>query len=158
MIILLRVDHRLLHGQVALSWVKNLGADCILIANDDAANDEFKKTIMRLAQPQDIKMVIKTIADSIVSIKEGSTDRYKLFIVVGSVGDAKKLADGCPGITQINLGGTTSRPGSVNVSKAVYLLPTEIEQLKELIARGVEVENRMLPKDRKILFKDIHIS
>ena len=35
MLKLLRVDHRLLHGQVAFSWTQNLGADCILIANDD---------------------------------------------------------------------------------------------------------------------------
>ncbi len=40
MILLTRVDHRLLHGQVAFSWTQGLGADCILIANDDVPTDE----------------------------------------------------------------------------------------------------------------------
>jgi Phosphotransferase system, mannose/fructose/N-acetylgalactosamine-specific component IIB len=43
MIEMLRVDHRLLHGQVAFSWTSTLGADCILIANDTAATNELKK-------------------------------------------------------------------------------------------------------------------
>ena len=41
MIKLLRVDHRLLHGQVAFSWTQGLGADCILIANDDVPKNEM---------------------------------------------------------------------------------------------------------------------
>ena len=44
MITLLRVDHRLLHGQVAFSWTQYVGADCILIANDSVPEDELRKT------------------------------------------------------------------------------------------------------------------
>lgn len=158
MILLLRVDHRLLHGQVAFSWLRNLGADCILIANDETATDELKKTTMRLAKPQDIKLVIKTIAESVEALTQGATDKYKLFIVVGSVEDAKTIADSYPGITHINLGGAPPRPGAVNVSKAVYLQPCEMDILNELIARGIEVESRLLPRDRKIFFKGVGMS
>ena len=49
MIQLLRVDHRLLHGQVAFSWVKNLQSNCILIANDKVVNDEVYKTTLKLS-------------------------------------------------------------------------------------------------------------
>ncbi len=44
MIVFLRVDHRLLHGQVAFSWTQYVGADCILIANDSVPNDDLRKT------------------------------------------------------------------------------------------------------------------
>ena len=44
MIKLLRVDHRLLHGQVVFSWVSALDPDCILVANDDVVKDELRKT------------------------------------------------------------------------------------------------------------------
>lgn len=153
MIVLLRVDHRLLHGQVAFSWVQNVGADCILIANDDAATNELKKTTLKLAKPQGVKLVIKTIADSIQSLTSGVTEKYKLFIVTASVEDAKALADAYPSITQINLGGTVSREGTINVAKAVYLYPEELDMLQELSDRGVEVESRILPGDRKVPFK-----
>ncbi|VEH40254.1 Probable phosphotransferase enzyme IIB component M6_Spy0801 [Fusobacterium varium] len=59
MVLLLRVDHRMMHGQVAFSWTQNLGADCILIANDAVASDELRKTTMKLAKPQGVKLVIK---------------------------------------------------------------------------------------------------
>ncbi len=51
MIKLVRVDHRLLHGQVAFSWTQALGADCILIANDDVPQNDIRKTTIKLAKP-----------------------------------------------------------------------------------------------------------
>ena len=54
MILLLRVDHRLLHGQVVFSWIQNLKADCILIANDSVATDELRKSTLKLAKPQEL--------------------------------------------------------------------------------------------------------
>ena len=153
MIILLRVDHRLMHGQVAFSWTQNLGADCILIANDNAATDELKKTTMKLAKPQGVKLVIKTIDDSIQSLNEGTTDKYKLFIVTESVYDAKKLVDAYTGIRQINVGGTKAKEGAKNVAKAVYLDQEEIDVLLELAKKGIEVECRILPQDRKVFIK-----
>jgi fructoselysine/glucoselysine PTS system EIIB component len=72
MIKLVRVDHRLLHGQVAFSWTNTLGADCILIANDEVVNDEIYKTTLKLAKPQGVRLVIKNIQDSINSIESVS--------------------------------------------------------------------------------------
>ncbi|HHP7414153.1 TPA: PTS sugar transporter subunit IIB, partial [Klebsiella pneumoniae] len=88
MITLLRVDHRLLHGQVAFSWTQYVGADCILIANDSVPGDELRKTTIKLAKPPSVKLVIKNVNDSIEAIKSGVTDKYNLFIVVESVNDA----------------------------------------------------------------------
>jgi fructoselysine and glucoselysine-specific PTS system IIB component len=150
MIKLMRVDHRLLHGQVAVSWSQNLDIDSILIANDDVPKDELRKTTIKLAKPQGIKLVIKTIEDSIKSIQSGATDPYKLFIVVEKVEDAYKLAKACPEINHINLGGTKRKEGTRSISNTVNVTPSEEEMLKELIQVGAEVEIRIVPGDRKI--------
>ena len=152
MITLLRVDHRLLHGQVAFSWTQYVGADCILIANDNVPNDELRKTTIKLAKPPSVKLVIKNINDAIESIKSGVTDKYHLFIVVESVNDAWRIASAVEGIKSINLGGIKAKEGSKNISKAINLLPEEIEQLQQLVGKGVEVEIRQVPNDRKQLF------
>ena len=153
MILLLRVDHRLLHGQVAFSWIQSLGADCILIANDNVVNDELRKTTMKLAKPQEVKLVIKNIADSIEALKSGVTDKYKLFIVVESVEDAYKIAKEVDEVKQINLGGIRAKENSRNISKAVNLLKEEENLLKELQSLGVEIEIRQVANDAKILYK-----
>lgn len=155
MIILTRVDHRLLHGQVAFSWTQSIGADCILIANDDVPNNEIRKTTIKLAKPQGVKLVIKSIEDSIAALQSGVTDKYKLFIVVESVRDAYQLAKACPQIKQINLGGIKSKEGTRSLGKAVNVLPEEEKLLEQMIADGIEVEIRQVPADKKIAAKEV---
>lgn len=85
MIKLVRVDHRLLHGQVAFSWTNGVGANCILVASDTVVNDDVWKTTLKLGKPSGVKLVIKNMADSIAAINSGVTDKYKLIIVVQTI-------------------------------------------------------------------------
>lgn len=84
MIKLLRVDHRLLHGQVAMTWTQELDTNCILIACDAVVKDDVRKTTLKLARPAGVKLVIKSVDDSIEALRSGVTDKYRLFIVVES--------------------------------------------------------------------------
>ncbi|MGM0168306.1 PTS system mannose/fructose/sorbose-specific IIB component [Enterococcus sp. AZ135] len=155
MILLTRVDHRLLHGQVAFSWTQGLGADCILIANDDVPTNEIRKTTIKLAKPQGVKLVIKNIEDSIAALQSGVTDKYKLFIVVESIADAKKLADAHPQIQKINLGGIKAKEGTRSIGKAVNVLPSEEDLLREMVDKGIEVEIRQVPTDKKVAVTEV---
>ena len=142
----LRVDHRLLHGQVAFSWTSALNADCILIANDQVVNDDLRKTTMKMAKPNGVKLVMKSIEDSIQAFNSGVTDKYRLFIVVESIQDAYDLVKGT-NIKKINLGGTKATSETRNISKAVNVTEKETALLKELIQSGVDVEIQMVPED-----------
>ena len=102
MIQLLRVDHRLLHGQVAVSWVQGLGSDCIFCVGDKVANDPVWKTTLKMGKPANAKLVIKDMEHAIEAINSGVTDKYKMIICVASIAEAKQLADGCPQITSID--------------------------------------------------------
>ncbi|CAI3399518.1 PTS sugar transporter subunit IIB [Enterococcus cecorum] len=150
MIKLLRVDHRLLHGQVAFSWTSHLSADCILIANDDVAVNELRKMTIKLAKPSGVKLVIKNIDDSIKAINSGVTDKYKLFIVVESIEDAYKLVSNCKSITKVNLGGTKSTSNTRNISKSINVTEDEINLINEMNINGIDVAIQMVPSDREI--------
>lgn len=155
MIKLLRVDHRLLHGQVAFSWTNGIGADCILIANDEAATSEVWKTTLKLSKPTGCKLVIKNMEDAIKAINSGITDKYKLMIIVKTIKDAKMLADNCPVVNSINLGNTKESKETKQISKQIFVTKEEIDMLKELINRGIEVEIRALFEDRKAYAKNL---
>ncbi|BFQ95077.1 PTS sugar transporter subunit IIB [Enterococcus cecorum] len=150
MIKLLRVDHRLLHGQVAFSWTSHLSADCILIANDDVAVNELRKMTIKLAKPSGVKLVIKSVEDSIKAINSGVTDKYKLFIVVESIEDAYRLVSNCKIITKINLGGTKASSNTKNISKSINVTEKEIDLIKNMDESGIDVNIQMVPSDRKI--------
>ena len=47
-ILLMRIDNRLLHGQVGGTWVNALGANLIIVANDDVALDELQQEVMKM--------------------------------------------------------------------------------------------------------------
>ena len=155
MIVNVRVDHRLLHGQVAMAWNQTLGSDCILIANDSVPNDEIRKAGIKLAKPHNTKLVIKNMNDSIAALKSGVTDKYRLFVVVETVGDVYRLVKETGMISSVTLGGVKSRENTTQISKAIFITQEESVQLKELIQDGIEVEIRQVPNDTKIMAQDV---
>ena len=153
MIVLLRVDHRLLHGQVVFSWCSALNPDCILVANDEVVADELRKTTLRLSKPDGTKLVMKSIDDSISAINSGRTDKYRLFVVVSNVRDAVRLATECAQVHEIDLGGTKPVEGTHKVSKMVSLTDEEEELLTSVQGQGVDVFIQSVPSDARTEFR-----
>lgn len=152
MIKLLRVDHRLLHGQVAMAWTQALDVDCMLIANDSVVNDNIRKTTMKLAKPNGVKLVIKSIDDSIEALNKGVTDKYKLFIVVESIEDAYRLVKGYDVIKSVNLGGCKPKEAAVKtLYKTIPVTKKDEAMLAEMSKMGIEIEIRQVPADQKII-------
>lgn len=149
MIKLVRIDHRLVHGQVAFSWTKFLESDCILIASDNLMKDELKMSAMRMAKPTGVKLVMKSIEDSIKALNSGVTDKYKLFIIVESVEDAYRLSNEVEAIKSINVGGMKAREDRKQLAKAVFVSDEDIVKLKEMNEKGIELEIRLVPSDTK---------
>ena len=58
MIKLVRVDHRLLHGQVIFSWTKQVGTNYIIVADDKAPNDPISMMALSIAKPVDCELSI----------------------------------------------------------------------------------------------------
>lgn len=156
MILNTRVDHRLLHGQVAFAWSNHLNVNCILIANDDVPKDELRKNTMRLARPQGVKLIMKPIDECIEAINTGLTDKYRMFVVVESVKDAHRLIKGTKGaIKELTLGGTKATSETINISKAVNLTEDEFSLLDELVDQHVDISIQMVPSDRKIDYTNV---
>lgn len=144
-----RVDHRLLHGQVAFSWTKFLGTDCILLASDSLVQNDLKMSAMKLAKPTGIKLVMKSIDDSIKAINSGVTDKYKLFIITESIEDVYKLSNAVDQIKAITIGGTKTRADRREISKAVFISESDEKMLRELNDNGVNLEAQLVPSENK---------
>lgn len=153
MIKLVRIDYRLLHGQVAFAWANNLNINAILIANDAVANDDMRKSSLRLAKPSYSKLIFKSIDDSADAINSGVTDDYRLMVVVENVHDAFKLASKVKSISRINLGLSQKREDTQMIAKAVYITEKEQELINQLIDQGIEVYLQQSPNDQSINVK-----
>ena len=148
MIKLLRVDHRLLHGQVAMTWTQELDTNCILIACDAVVKDDVRKTTLKLARPAGVKLVIKSVDDSIEALRSGVTDKYKLFVVCETIQQAGAVAKAM-GVKKINLGNVAFSEDARQVSTSVFLTPENEAYVKELLGEGYELFIQMIPADAK---------
>ena len=149
MVKLLRIDDRLVHGQVAFTWTPAIGVDCLFVANDRVAKDEFLRMTLGLAKPAGAKLLIKSIADSIAYLNDAKNKGQQLLVLVDSVKDAYALALGVEEIKSINFGGIRAKAGAKSVSKALALTDEDIVLIRELLARGLELEARQVPTDKK---------
>lgn len=150
MIKLVRVDHRLVHGQVAFSWTKFLEADCILIASDDLVKDELKMSAMKMAKPAEVKLVMKTIEDSATALNSGVTDKYKLLVLCESIEDIYKLVAKTSCIKKINLGGMKNGNDRKQISKAVHVSEQDVQRIKDMHANGIEFNVQLVPDDAEV--------
>ena len=151
MIKLTRIDDRLVHGQVAFTWVPALGIDCLLVANDTVAKDDFQKMTLGLAKPASAKLFIKSIEESITFLNDSKNASSKILILVNSVGDAAMLADRVSEIRSINFGGIRMKENARLISKSVAVTPEDILLIKDLMKKNIELEIRQVPSDQKQL-------
>lgn len=149
MIKLLRVDYRLIHGQITTSWVGQLGCDCILIANDKVPGDVLRKNALKLAKPPETKLVMKTVEDSIEAINSGVTDKYKLFVIVENVQDARRMVEGCPVFERVNLGNIRMYAGAKQLGTTVFVSEKDMEDIRAMQEKGVSVDVQSIPRDKR---------
>ncbi|HEY4289098.1 MAG TPA: PTS sugar transporter subunit IIB [Puia sp.] len=150
MLKLIRIDDRLIHGQVAFTWTPALNINCIVVANDRAATDEFQKMTLGLAKPAGVKLVIKTIRETVPFLNDVKNSALSILVLIDSVKDAHALASGVAAIGSINLGGLRAKQGARAVSKAIALTDNDLALIRGLVEKGIELEVRQVPTDKKI--------
>jgi mannose/fructose/N-acetylgalactosamine-specific phosphotransferase system component IIB len=155
MIRLTRIDDRLLHGQVAFTWVPALAVNCLIIANDKVAKDEFMKLTLGLAKPAGTKLLIMSLKDTVTFLNDEKNKGQKILLLINSVKDAYALAVDVPEILSVNFGGLRSKEGSKLISKAIAITEDDLLDIKKLISNGIELEIRQVPTDSKLLIEGL---
>lgn len=87
----LRVDDRLIHGQVAMTWTKQLAVQGIVVANDEAANDNTQKMALKMAVPGGIKSLIKPVDEAIRILNNPKASRMRILVLTRTVKDEEEL-------------------------------------------------------------------
>ena len=129
MIVCLRVDERLIHGQVAMTWTKELKLNGLVVASDEAASNEIQKMTLKMAVPEGIKCIIKSVEDVTTILDDPRSESMRLMVLVPTVKDAVTLCKRYKNIEMVNIGNAGEKK---ILSKEVMLTADELEALKEL--------------------------
>lgn len=144
MLKLLRVDDRLIHGQVTFSWLSATGAKRIIVANDKFATNKMLKMSLTVGKPSgvDLQILEKSKAISLIKAKGGS----KTMLIVKDIQDAYDIYLGLKDdLHDICLGGVREEPGRKLVAKQVYLSEDDIKLLQEMVNAGKNVFAQDVP-------------
>jgi mannose/fructose/N-acetylgalactosamine-specific phosphotransferase system component IIB len=144
-LLMMRIDDRLIHGQVGAMWTRRLGANRIVIANDATVKDPFLSKVMKMTAPLGVKVDIFGLDDALKAMASNQYDKDKLFLLCKTPEDVLALLEGGLKVDKLNIGGMGSKPGTVQLYKNISVLPTQVETIRKIIARGVKIEIQILP-------------
>ena len=142
-LVLVRVDQRLLHGQVAVGWVPVLGIDRLWIADDGLAADEFAKEIMVSAAPPGVRVEVFPIAAA--ASRAGGEIPGRTLLLVRGLPELLRLVETGANIPAANVGGLHWREGARRFLDYIHFTPEDLAALRELDARGVRLTAQDLP-------------
>ena len=140
-----RIDSRLIHGQVAGTWVPHIAPQTFIAASDNAAHDPLRKSLLLQVAPTSVKTNVLDIAKAGRVYNNPKYTGMKTMFVVESPVDVVRLLDEGVKINEVNVGGVTFKTGMVQLSDAVYASEEHLEAYRELIRRGVKLTVQQLP-------------
>lgn len=154
-IILTRIDNRLVHGQVGVVWTSSIGANLLLVVNDDTAQDELQQQLMAAtAETSSVGIRFWTVEKTIKNIFRASP-RQKIFLVVRTPQDVRRLVEGGVPIDQVNIGNMHYSEGKTQVTKYTYMDQADKDDLLFLADKGVDVYVQEVPEDKKQSIRDV---
>lgn len=152
--IFMRVDSRLIHGQVAGAWVSNQQPQTLIAASDSAAHDQLRKELLLQVGPASARTNVLDLAKTIRVYFNPEYQGMKTMIVVERPQDALTLIREGIKVAELNIGGVTFKAGMQQVSEAVYTDTEQIAAYKELHAMGVPMVLQQVPSSQRVNLMD----
>jgi PTS system mannose-specific IIB component len=146
---LIRVDNRLVHGQVLEAWLPALDAHGVLVADDEAAGNVLARSAMALAIPPKVQFQVLKVPAAADLLRPGGkgVPGVRTLLLVRDVRDAVALGETGVPIPRLNLGNVHFANGRRQVAPSVYLDEGEMDALARLSSVGTEVEARAVPSE-----------
>jgi PTS system mannose-specific IIB component len=154
MIKMLRIDDRLIHGQVAVVWSKNLGISRIIVISDSISKNEIQKAALKMAAPDNIKAFILPIDEALKLLNDPRASKLSIMVVMNNPVEVKKVLEGLKpeakpeSMDLANYGRIVGDIENKNkISDTVYLTNDEKDIFKDLSKENFKFIHQPLPSD-----------
>lgn len=146
---LVRIDNRLIHGQIIETWLPYTGASVVVVANDELSSDALQQEIMSLAIPQSVTSVFVSIDGLAMEMSALSSepDAGSILVLFSNCSDAKRAYEAGFDFENLNIGNVHYSPGKKQISPSVALSGEDESCLKQLSRKGVVLDFRCVPND-----------
>lgn len=146
-ITIFRIDDRLIHGQVITAWIAYADAKTIIVADDNAAKDEFQQSLLKMATPDSINLNILSIQDTVELLKTDTSSTKALLLVRTPLGAYDILNAGIK-INSINIGNLNMKKNKIKILGNFWVTQEDVDYLHKISEKGVKLEVRAVPNER----------
>lgn len=146
MISLIRIDYRLVHGQVVVGWLNSLDIERIVVVDDRVGSNDAEKSILSLAKPEGKKMHIFTLDEALARKNKLSQLSEKTAIIFANTETCLEfMKDFDSNLKEINYGAIPKKETSKEFDKAVFLNDKDIENSRQLVSLGYKIYSQQTP-------------
>src|SRR3989339_609491 len=161
-VILVRIDDRLIHGQIVEGWLKPIKANHILIVSEEVAKDKMQQILLGMAVPAGVKLTAVGVEDAAAKLKAGLFEKDNTLLLVSGPQYVLELVKRRIDFKSVNVGGMHYSAGKKQISRTLSVNDEEITALMDLHKAGIELEGRILPGDDRtdvyeILRKELNL-
>ncbi len=141
-----RVDNRLIHGQVIETWIPYTRTRSLLVVNDELAADPVRQGIMGLAVPHGIDIFFSSVSESVDLIRKKFDHRLSyLFILFSKCSDARQAFEKGLMFSSLNIGNLHYGPGKKQICSHIALSRDDRTCLNYFTRKGVDLDFRCVP-------------
>ncbi len=145
-IALLRVDERLIHGQVTVGWGTRLNPSHYVVVDEELAHSDWEAEILALGAPPgtSVSFVTPNEGRQLLEVWHASPEVF--VVLTRDLGQMVRLLEATPvADLRVNLGGMHHRPGRREFLPYIYLDEEDLRHIQDLLLSGIEVSARDLP-------------
>lgn len=152
-LVLTRIDDRLIHGQVMTKWIKETGAQNVVIIDDATSKNDFMINVFEQAVPEDIGIGVFDKEDGVKFFSQPLEARTMILVKVPQT--IEYLVDHGIDIKEVDLGGMGAKDGRSTLYQYISTSPDEDQCFKRLIAKGIDVYVQIVPQNEKQAIKPL---
>ncbi len=155
MIVFIRIDDRLIHGQVVEGWVNYLKASCLLVADDAVASNTLQRSIMELAVPQGLKVMIGPVEEICRRLRTPELDAERIMLLFSNPADVLRAIKAGMECRSLNVGGLHFIPGKRKLMDVLAVNEEDLDALREIVGKGIKIDIQTVPTQRPIPLRKI---
>jgi PTS system mannose-specific IIB component/fructoselysine and glucoselysine-specific PTS system IIB component len=152
---LMRIDDRLIHGQVVVGWGQPLDIGFIVLVDDEVASSDWEQELYRMGVPPEMDVIFASVNEAGEQLSTYENDPRRGIVLTGDIDSMRRLVEANGHVKRVNLGGIHHRAGRVQRLRYVFLTPAEEKELRALAARGIEITAQDVPSARPISLDDV---
>lgn len=148
-ILLTRIDNRLVHGQVGVTWTSTIGANLLIVVDDEVAKDEIQQKLMGITADTYGFGIRFFSIEKTIAIIEKAAPHQKIFLICRTPDIVRKLIEGGVPLKDVNVGNMHFSEGKKQISSKVYVDEQDLDDLRFIKRSGVNLFIQDVPGDAK---------